>query len=153
MDAAFDFPLIVVTAEMPGLTPVQSANLGRVCGVIQDRLNEPDLTLGKVAAASGISTRYVQKLLRNVGQGFAGYLRACRLERCRADLADNCRAALSITEICYRWGFNDAAHFSRSFRARYGIAPKDFRKASGVRWDAAWAKLNCAERAALLRTH
>ena len=150
---AFSFPLIVISAGMPGLTPAQSATLGRVCSVIQERLGEPDLTLGKVAAASGISTRYVQKLLRNVGQGFAGYLRACRLERCRADLADNCRAAQSITEICYRWGFNDAAHFSRSFRARYGMAPKEFRKASGVRWDAAWAKRNCAERAAAERAH
>jgi AraC-like DNA-binding protein len=150
--APLDFPLITVTADMPGLTPAQSANLGRVVAVIRQRLPEPDLTLGKVAAASGISPRYVQKLLHNVGQGFAGYVRASRLEHCRADLADNCRAGLSITDICFRWGFNDAAHFSRSFRARYGISPKDFRKASGVRWDAAWAKLNCAERAAL-QTH
>jgi AraC-like DNA-binding protein len=150
--APLDFPFITVAADMSGLTPVQSANLGRVCAVIQQRLSEPDLTLGKVAAASGISPRYVQKLLHNVGQGFAGYVRACRLERCRADLSDNCRAGLSITEICFRWGFNDAAHFSRSFRARYGVAPKDFRKASGVRWDEAWARLNCAERAAL-RAH
>jgi len=93
---------------------------------------------------------YVQKLLHNVGQGFAGYVRDCRLERCRADLADRCLGSLSITEICFRWGFNDAAHFSRSFRARYGLAPKDFRKASGVRWDEAWARMNCAERAAAL---
>lgn len=148
--AILDFPFIAVSADMPGLTPTQSANLGRVCQVIQDRLREPDLTLGKVAAASGISPRYVQKLLHNVGQGFAGYVRACRLARCRADLADRCLGSLSITEICFRWGFNDAAHFSRSFRARYGLAPKDFRKASGVQWDAAWARMNCAERAAAL---
>jgi AraC-like DNA-binding protein len=150
--APFDFPFITVTADMPGLTPAQSANLGRVCRAIEARLKEPDLTLGKIAAASGISPRYVQKLLRNVGQGFAGYVRACRLERCRADLADPCCARLSITDLCFRWGFNDAAHFSRTFRARYGIAPKDFRKASGVRWDEVWARMNCAERAAF-RAH
>jgi AraC-like DNA-binding protein len=34
----------------------------------------------------------------------------------------------SISDICFRWGFNDAAHFSRSFRADYGMTPRAFRQ-------------------------
>jgi len=34
------------------------------------------------------------------------------LEHCHADLASVAHRNLSISEICFRWGFNDAAHFS-----------------------------------------
>jgi methylphosphotriester-DNA--protein-cysteine methyltransferase len=27
-------------------------------------------------------------------------------------------------EIAFRWGFNDAAHFSRVFKAQYGVSPR-----------------------------
>jgi AraC-like DNA-binding protein len=37
-------------------------------------------------------------------------------------------ASLSISEICFRWGFNGSAHFSRSFKERYGVSPRDYRK-------------------------
>nr|WP_246657492.1 helix-turn-helix domain-containing protein [Cohaesibacter sp. CAU 1516] len=36
-------------------------------------------------------------------------------------------ASKTITEIAFRWGFNDAAHFSRSFRRCYGEAARVFR--------------------------
>ena len=35
---------------------------------------------------------------------------------------------LSISEICFRWGFNGSAHFSRAFKDRYGVSPRDYRK-------------------------
>ena len=36
-------------------------------------------------------------------------------------------AARTISEIAFGWGFNDAAHFSRAFRARFGCSPRDVR--------------------------
>jgi AraC-like DNA-binding protein len=36
----------------------------------------------------------------------------------------------SITEIAMKWGFSDAAHFSRSFKVAFGISPNAFRRAS-----------------------
>jgi acetamidase/formamidase len=36
-------------------------------------------------------------------------------------------AQLSISEISFRWGFNDAAHFSRAFREHFGVAPRSLR--------------------------
>ena len=35
----------------------------------------------------------------------------------------------TITEIAMKWGFSDAAHFSRSFKAAFGISPHAFRRA------------------------
>jgi AraC-like DNA-binding protein len=32
-----------------------------------------------------------------------------------------------VGEIALSWGFNDHSHFSRAFRKRYGVSPKDWR--------------------------
>src|SRR5256885_13158319 len=37
------------------------------------------------------------------------------------------RSHFSIAELCFRWGFGDAANFSRAFTARYGLSPKAYR--------------------------
>ena len=91
-------------------------------------LADPELTLEKVAEADGISPRSLQKLFAQAGQNFSTYLRHRRLERCRLDLTSPMFATLSISEICFRWGFNGSAHFSRAFKDRYGVSPRDYRK-------------------------
>ena len=56
-------------------------------------------------------------------------MRRRRLERAREDLANPLYSHLSISDVCFRWGFNDAAHFSRSFRDQFGLSPRDHRQA------------------------
>jgi AraC-like DNA-binding protein len=46
-------------------------------------------------------------------------------------------ATLSISEICFRWGFNGSAHFSRAFKDRYGVSPRDYRKGQAAALGAA----------------
>jgi AraC-like DNA-binding protein len=83
-----------------------------------------------VAAADGISTRSLQKLFSTAGLSFSTYLRDRRLERCRLDLSSPICASLSISEICFRWGFNGSAHFSRAFKDRYGVSPREYRRSA-----------------------
>ena len=33
-----------------------------------------------------------------------------------------------IGEIAFAWGFNDLSHFGRTFRERYGLSPRDWRR-------------------------
>jgi hypothetical protein len=35
---------------------------------------------------------------------------------------------LSISDICFRWGFNDPAHFSHAFRDQYQMSPRQYRQ-------------------------
>ena len=91
-------------------------------------LADPELGLERVAAEDGISPRSLQKLFASANQSFSTYLRSRRLERCRLDLSSPICASLSISEICFRWGFNGSAHFSRAFKERYGVSPREYRK-------------------------
>jgi AraC-like DNA-binding protein len=38
---------------------------------------------------------------------------------------------MSICEIAFSRGFNDSAHFSRSFKDRFGVSPREFRTRAG----------------------
>jgi len=111
-----------------GGTVTQAAILNRLCQTIERKLADPDLTPAKVAEAEGISERYMQKLFEGSGSSFTHYLRERRLQRTSAELSNPAEAHHSISEIAYRNGFNDSAHFSRVFRHRFGLSPREFRQ-------------------------
>jgi acetamidase/formamidase/AraC-like DNA-binding protein len=110
-----------------GLTPSQAAIFSRVCRTIEANLADPELSLTPIAKEERVSPRYLQKLFETVGQNFSTYLRSRRLERCRAELVDPLYEKVSISDVCFRWGFNDPAYFSRVFREQYGASPRTFR--------------------------
>ncbi|HEY0286294.1 MAG TPA: helix-turn-helix domain-containing protein [Pseudomonas sp.] len=100
----------------------------RICQGIDVHLADPDLSLGRVASEHHVSPRYVQKLFEASGSSFVSYVRVRRLERCRCELGNPEYRHLSVSDICFRWGFNDAAHFSRVFRNTFGVAPREYRR-------------------------
>jgi acetamidase/formamidase/AraC-like DNA-binding protein len=119
--------LVPPTTE-PGGTATQAAILHRLCQTVERKLGDPDLTPARVAELEGISERYVQKLFEGSGSSFTHYLRERRLQRTSAELSSPAEAHHSISEIAYRNGFNDSAHFSRAFRHRFGLSPREFRQ-------------------------
>ncbi|KKW68189.1 hypothetical protein AAV94_06320 [Lampropedia cohaerens] len=101
----------------------------QICDSIENQLKEPNLNLGTIAQQEGVSPRYIQKLFEMAGTSFSQYVRERRLEHCRSELLSKEHRHLSISDICFRWGFNDAAHFSRSFRIQYNESPRACRQA------------------------
>jgi acetamidase/formamidase/AraC-like DNA-binding protein len=112
-----------------GVTGRRAGVLHRIAQTIERRLAEPEMSLADVAGENHMSVRNLQKLFETFDKTFSSYLRARRLERCKHDLSTPLLSQLSISEICYRWGFTDPAYFSRSFREAYGTSPRGFRKA------------------------
>jgi acetamidase/formamidase/AraC-like DNA-binding protein len=121
------------TADASNNSTTQAALLHRICQTIERRLDEPDLTPARVAQIEGISERYLQKLFEGVGDNFTHYVRERRLQRAWADLSNAAEAHRSISEIAYRYGFSDSAHFSRTFRHRFGLPPREFRQQEAER--------------------
>jgi AraC-like DNA-binding protein len=102
----------------------------RISGYIEARLEDATLSPKKIAEDNGISVRYLYTLFSEQGMTVSGWVRRRRLLHCRAEL-DGAATEASITEIAYRWGLNDSAHFSRLFKASFGMSPTQYRSS---RW-------------------
>jgi AraC-like DNA-binding protein len=115
------------------------ALMARIHAFILRNLGDAQLTPSAIAAAHHISLRYLHKLFQQDGLTVAGWVRERRLEKCRTDLADPRLRARSINAIAARWGFAGPAHFSQTFRAAYGLSPRQFRE------QCAWTEQQCAD--------
>lgn len=111
--------------------PVQNSLAARVRRFVEANLSDPGLSSRSIAAAHFVSVRQLQKVFEAEGEPVTTLVRNRRLERCRRDLADPFRRQESIATVRTRWGFLDAAHFSRLFRAAYGLSPREYR----ARWE------------------
>lgn len=107
---------------------VKQLHRERMRRFVLDNLSDSDLNAAKVADSVGVSERYVYKLFAEEDIALMRWIWAERLDRCRQELARSGRQDSRIGEIAYGWGFNDLAHFSRSFRDRFGCSPREFRK-------------------------
>lgn len=105
----------------------------QVRAFIGANLRDPRLSVSRIAAHLQLSVSTVHRVFAGEGLSVSEWIRAQRLEGARADLTEPRLARYSVSEIAYGWGFSDAAHFSRSFRARYGLSPSECRR--GVRVD------------------
>ncbi|WP_336763412.1 helix-turn-helix domain-containing protein [Asaia sp. VD9] len=117
-----------VSASEENHQRVRSVTLLRVKRYIQNHLHDPRMDASMIAAASGLSIRYINKLFATENTSLLRYVLAQRLQRCAEALALNGPGSASIAEIAMRWGFNDVSHFSRSFRVQYGVTPRDWRR-------------------------
>ena len=99
----------------------------QILRAIESDYADPDLTPERVAEDCGISKRYLQTLLAGSGTSFVQELNATRLDRASDLLADPRAKTLPIAEIAYRTGFLDPGYFTRLFRKRFGITPREWR--------------------------
>jgi AraC-like DNA-binding protein len=111
-----------------GVSSLTSYHLIRIKREIDSRLRDPALSVGEMARDLGISAGHIHRLFRQEATTPAHYIWSRRLEMCSRDLVDPRRAGHSISEIAFSWGFNDAAHFSRAFRERFGCPPREWRR-------------------------
>ena len=102
----------------------------RILGYIEARLADRDLTPAKVAAAHHLSVRRLHKLFEDEPLTVAALIRRRRLDRCHADLAGGGR---TVASVAGRWGFADAAHFSRLFKATFGYTAAALMSSSRAR--------------------
>ena len=100
---------------------------GAMLGAIDDLLAEPDLSPSLVAAELGVSTRQLHKQFARLGTSFGRYVMVERLERVRAELTSGCGRRVPISELAFRWGFNDLSTFNRAFRRHFGAQPRAIR--------------------------
>ncbi|MEU1616609.1 helix-turn-helix domain-containing protein [Streptomyces sp. NPDC005722] len=112
---------------------LNSTLLQRVQEYVRLHLAEPDLSAARIAAEHEISVRQLYLILSRAGISLGEWIRALRLEECKKELTSPVHQLMTIEAIAHRWGFASAPHFSRVFKAAYGVSPSELRlSGSGV---------------------
>jgi AraC-like DNA-binding protein len=92
---------------------------------VRTHLQDPAVGPASIAHAYAMSVRALHALFEDVDESVAGLVRSERLARCLEDLQRVNGG--SVTDIAFRWGFCDAAHFSRVFKRAFGVTPSEVR--------------------------
>lgn len=99
--------------------------------LMRTHLEDP-LSMEELADLAGYSRRHIERMFLSIlGQSPSWYYRGLRL-----DLGCNLMSTtdMPLIEVATACGFVSVAHFSKSFRARFGVAPTTFdRKVSATR--------------------
>ncbi|CAB3771503.1 hypothetical protein LMG29739_06052 [Paraburkholderia solisilvae] len=103
-----------------------SATLSRAKRFIAQNLHNCDLSPFLVASSVYVSEAYLNRLFRSVEkQSLMRYVWNARLSLAADVLTRDREGPVCIGEIACACGFSSYAHFSRAFKVRYGMTPKD----------------------------
>ncbi|MEU3564764.1 helix-turn-helix domain-containing protein [Kitasatospora sp. NPDC006786] len=99
----------------------------RVREHIDRHLGDTELSPEAIARAHHISVRYLHRLFESEGVTVSRLIQRRRLDACARELGRRGRTAPTVSAVAQRWGFVNPAHFSRAFRAAYGVSPREWR--------------------------
>ena len=114
-------------ANQPKKPQLARFHLARIKQHAMQHLHDPGLSVASLSAALGLSPAHIHRLFAGEEQTFTAWLWSCRLVACKRRLEDAAQAHFTVSEIAFKSGFNSSAHFSRAFRARFGLSPSECR--------------------------
>ena len=122
--------LLVSAAEDDGLRrEVRHETLvSRVRAYAIRHLADPELTPAVIARAHNVSVRQLYKAFAEAGLSLEQWIIAQRLEAGRAHLGSAAGRRRSIAATARACGFRDPSHFSRRFRAAFGVTPREWQE-------------------------
>jgi AraC family transcriptional activator of tynA and feaB len=100
----------------------------RIKDFVDQNLGDPDMNTAMVARGVGMSSRYINDIFNDEETSLMRHIWKRRLENCRRDLLSQTPAGHRISDIAFRWGFNDLSHFSRTFKQSFALSPRDYRR-------------------------
>ncbi len=90
---------------------------------VRRNLDSSDLGSERICRDLGMSRATLYRVFGS--GGIEQFIRGERLEQCLSDLLCSSGERGAVRRAAERWGFDDAANFRRSFRARFGFSPSD----------------------------
>lgn len=100
----------------------------RIRKYILDNISDPQLDVDMIATAANLSPRYIYQLFEDESVTLMKWVWNKRLDNCRKEIESPMFKNRTIGEIAYSWGFSDVAHFSRAFKERFTLSPRECRK-------------------------
>jgi AraC family transcriptional regulator, positive regulator of tynA and feaB len=130
--AIVDLTLAVIAERTAEELPPESAEAGtrvRIRDFVMRRLPDTELGPRRIATEFGISIRYLHRLFESEDTSVSSFIRGERLKKAASELADPTLRHLDLKSIAARSGFGGADQFARAFKSRYGMTPRDYRRA------------------------
>ncbi|OZH53961.1 AraC family transcriptional regulator [Hydrocoleum sp. CS-953] len=130
---AIDTTLLSLTqpsTDSPYLSPLINIStpatdfIGSLRQVIKSLSTKKYPTLSQVTQITGISSRTLQRQLREAGLNYTEVIHQIQFERAKIMLKDT---DLKLREISEQLGYSTQGHFSRAFKRWTGITPQLFR--------------------------
>ena len=123
----------LVAACLKAKSDTQARSVGRRAADVRHRaetylernLASPDLNPSSICKALGVSKASLYRAFAG-SNGITSYIRKRRLETIHVLLNDP-RETRGIGTVAYQYGFVSEAHFSRVFRQKFGLSPRDVR--------------------------
>ncbi|PWJ42771.1 helix-turn-helix domain-containing protein [Sediminitomix flava] len=132
--------LIILKVKELILLLVNTDNSDRIRSILQDLFNPEeyqfkdiiqtnlfeDLSIDDLAVLTSMSVSSFKRKFKEVfDDSPAHYIKSRRLEKAAELLLIS---QSRVTDICYDCGFSDIGHFSKSFAAKYGKSPSEYRE-------------------------
>ena len=111
---------------------IMPVKLRRARELVAAQLSNPALRPEDICHAIGVSRRALYNLFSEIGETPMGYVRSQRLREAALRLRNARVKDSTVTSIAYDLGFADPSHFSRLFRARYGMSPREWENAANT---------------------
>ncbi len=107
--------------------PVEKMLLASGRRFVEENLDDVGLSPEAVRQHLGVSRSLLYRVFEPVG-GVSAFIQARRLDQTFDAILRDRAEQYTLGEIAYRHGFRSDAHFSRAFRARFGVTPGRLRK-------------------------
>jgi AraC-like DNA-binding protein len=98
------------------------------CSAIDEHCTDPSFSPARLATIVGASRAKLYRLFAAQGTSIATAIWQARLKRAHYMVSLPIHRDVPLGELAYRCGFLDHSTFSRMFKQRYGVTPRDLRE-------------------------
>jgi transcriptional regulator GlxA family with amidase domain len=108
------------------INSVEERFLEKLQEVVSGNFENPDFSAEDFAMAMDMSRMQLHRKLKHLtGYSAMEFLKDQRLKTAASLLK---RSDLSVSDVAYSVGFNDLSHFSKSFKASFGLSPTEYQQ-------------------------
>ena len=100
--------------------------LKKVMSIIEQNIENPDFSVEVISKTLGMSSTHLYRKLKTItGQSTRDILNNYRMQKAANMLKTK---DVNITEVMYAVGFTSLSSFSKSFKAKFGVSPKEYHR-------------------------
>ncbi len=95
---------------------------------IEENIIDSNMSVSNIARTFNLSRRQLYNVFATEALTINNYIKDLRISKSKNDLDNAYLRKLTIAEIAYKNGYNDAGTFVKAFKQKYGLPPGHYRK-------------------------